>query len=63
MKTYLTCTHCYNRKSKKEYLIECEVIKKMPDQERCKIKLLGEGVYGKRKNNIRYVQKERIITQ
>ena len=66
MQTYLKCTHQYNRSSRKDYFMKCDVLGKTKNGS---IKLL---VYGDRRNSkstakkIRYlrpVEIDRIFTK
>jgi len=65
MKAKLRCKHCIGRNCK-DYTMDCEILKEMPDSKRYKVRVFGERFWDrtqkyKDKQRIRYVDKERII--
>jgi len=60
MKYLLKCAHQVGR-SRHEYLMECDVLKRMPDG-RLKIRVYGDRFWKRDKQRIRYVESVRVIS-
>lgn len=55
----LECTHSFNSKSKKYYLMYCDVLKKMPNA-RLKIRVYGRLYKSTQGERIRYVDADQV---
>lgn len=57
----LECTHSFNRRSKKYYLMYCDVLKKMPNA-RLKIRVYGRLYNSIQGERIRYVDSDQVCS-
>jgi len=57
----LECTHSFNRRSKKYYLMYCDVLKKMPNA-RLKIRVYGRLYNSIQGERIRYVDADQVCS-
>ena len=60
MKYLLKCAHQIGR-NRQEYLMECDVLKRMPNG-RLKIRVYGDRFWKRDKQRIRYVESTRVIS-
>ena len=60
-KHLLECTHSFNSKSKKHYLMYCDVLKKMPNA-RLKIRVYGRLYNSIQGERVRYVDADQVCS-